>query len=478
MDVGDAILRRRSVRRFDRTRAVPRELVEQVLDAARFAPSSCNLQTWDFVLVEDAALKQRLSEQTKSVLVAPVNVFVVYDRELAKEGLANVQSASAAIMTMLLKATSLGLASLWVNAIGDHDRVREALGVPAEYDVLALVCLGYAADPEPSPAPERRPLADVMHVDRFVRGGQLPRSPDPSDWTLDQIGLYLKRKLQSGTRFNKADPTLVATVIHAVTHALAGCAADGKRVLDVLPGTGVFTEALAKAFPNAQLAVLESTAENHFFASRRSGNRIGFVPWPTATREAILARCAPRGAKVQIARESGGLVVMPRILPYPDLADGPFDSATCLFRLEALPAALRPTLLSDVFAQLHAGAPFALAFTSRRSWHGPAYALRRRLGRDSVEYAPTPDPNLIGPYEALSPGVVRALARAAGFVIRGETALFPLPDVERLRPRILGAKGAVRVLGRAFLLLAAALRPVEALLRPFARIRVLHLVRP
>lgn len=478
MDVGDAILRRRSVRRFDRSRDVPRELVMQVLDAARFAPSSCNLQTWDFVLVEDADLKRRLSEQTKSVLVAPVNVFVVYDRELAKEGLANVQSASAAIMTMLLKATSLGLASLWVNAIGDHDRVRELLGVPAEYDVLALVCLGYAADPEPPPAPERRPLSEVTHVDRFVSGGQLPRSPDPDAWTLDQIGLYLKRKLQSGTRFNKADPTFVSAVVGAVTTALHGEAGDGKRVLDVLPGTGVFTEALAKAYASAQFSVLESTAENHFFAGRRCGGRVAFVPWPPAARDAILARCAPRGAKVQIARESGGLVVMPRILPFPDLADGPFDAATCLFRLEALPSALRPRLLADVFAQLGVGAPFALAFTSRRSWHAPAYALRRRLGRDSVEYAPTPDPNLIGPYEALSPGAVRALVRAAGFTIRAETALFPLPDVERLRPRILAAKGAVRVLGRAFLVLAAALRPFEALLRPFARIRVLHLVRP
>ncbi|MBK6940984.1 MAG: nitroreductase family protein [Planctomycetes bacterium] len=478
MDVGEAILRRRSVRRFDRSRGVPRELVMRVLDAARFAPSSCNLQTWDFVVVEDAALKQRLSEQTKSVLVAPVNVFVVYDRELAKEGLANVQSASAAIMTMLLKATSLGLASLWVNAIGDHDRVRELLGVPAEYDVLALVCLGYAADAEPPPAPERRPLDEVTHVDRFVSGGQLPRSPDPDAWTLEQIGTYLKRKLQSGTRFNKADPRFVAGVIEAVKTALPGAGEDGTPVLDVLPGTGVFTEALAKAWPRARLAVLESTAENHFFANRRSGNHVAFVPWPAEARAAILARCAPPGAKVQIARESGGLVVMPRILPYPELAEPPFHAATCLFRLEALPSAWRPRLLADVFAQLARGAPFALAFTSRRSWHGPAYALRRRLGRDSVEVAPTPDPNVIGPYEALAPGVVRDLVRAAGFAIRGESALFPLPDVERLRPRVLAAKGAARVLGRVFLVLAAALRPFESLLRPFARIRVLHLVRP
>lgn len=477
MDVDDAIHRRRSIRRFRRDRSVPAEVLSEVLDAGRWAPSSCNLQTWDFVVVDDEALKQALATETKSVLIAPVSVFVVYDRELARDGLANVQSASAAIENILLKATSVGLASLWVNALGDRARVRELLGVPDDFEVLALVCLGYPADAEPPPAPERRPLAEVVHRNRYGGAGALPKSPDPDRWSLAEIALYFKRKLQSGTRYNKPLPSFVPPVMEAVARAL-GPPRPGERLLDALSGTGLFTELLHRARPDAELAVLEIGADAHFFAERRAGGKVGFVPFPLERRAEILAHCAPPGAKVQIARESGGLPVMPRVLPFPRLAEPGFDRATLLFRLEGIPHAERPRLLAEVRDQLASGGRLVLAFVSRRSWHGPAYALRRRLGRDSVEYAPAPEPNLIGPYRALAPGEVRRLAREAGFQIEREERLFPLPDLAALGPRLAKSGGLGRAALGVLKVADAVFRPFAALLQPFARVRILWLKRP
>ncbi|MFG0319984.1 MAG: nitroreductase family protein [Planctomycetota bacterium JB042] len=480
MDVGEAIARRRSVRRFDRERPVPRELLLEVLDAGRWAPSSCNLQTWDFVVVEDDATRRALAEEVKSVLIAPVAVFVVYDRELAKEGLANVQSASASIQTMLLKATSVGLASLWVNALGDRDRVRERLGVPDDFEVLALVCLGYPRDDAPPPAPQRRPLDDVVHFDRYRGRGGLPKSPDPNDWSLEELALYFKRKLQSGTRYNKPRASFHDPVERAVERALApalGADGEGKRLLDVLSGTGLLTERLHRRWPKAALAVAEVGVDAWFFANRRAGGRVSFVPFPADRAEAILEECAAVDEEVAVARESGGLPVMPRVLPRPPLAEGAFDAATILFRLEGIPRAVRGPLLAAVRERLVPGGVLAVAYTSRRSWHRPAYALRRRLGRDSVETSPVPEPNLIGPFEPLAPAEVRELLRGAGFVPVGEERLEPLPDLDVILPRLERSGGLLRLMGKGLRLSNAVLKPFSSLLKPFARTRVVWLKR-
>lgn len=473
LSVGEAIRRRRSVRRFDRDREVPESLVLAAIDAARFAPSSCNLQTWDFVWVKDEARRRLLAEETKSVLIAPVAIFVVYDRELAREGHANVQSASAAIMTLLLQATALGLASLWVNALGDRDRVRELLGVPDDYEALALVCLGWPADGE-LVAPERRPLDEVLHRDRYAGTGGLPKSPDPGDWTVDGLALYFKRKLQSGTRYNKPVAAFCDPVLAAVDRMLGP---GVRRLLDVLPGTAMFTEALHRRHPDAALGAMEISAENHFFADRRAGGKVELAVFPREREAVVLQSCAPEGVKVPLARESGGLVVMPRVLPHPRLASEPFDAATILFRLEGIPRELRVPLLREVAARLAPEGRIVLAYVSARSWHLPAYALRRRMGRDSVEYAPVPEPNLIGPFEALAPSEVARCLKEAGLRIVARTALFPLPDMAAIAKRTAKAGGVVRFLVRVASAAAWLLRPLTPLLSPFAQIRITCLKR-
>ncbi len=482
MGVFDAIKARRSVRRFDLKREVPASLVLEVIDAARYTPSSCNLQTWDFIWVTDAATKQLLAAETKSVLIAPVTLFVAYDRELAREGLANVQSASAAVMTLLLAATARGLASLWVNALGDRDRVRAILKVPDDYEVLALVCLGYPQNPEPPPMPERRPLSEVVHREQFEGKGSLPRSPDPDDWTLEQIALYFKRKLQSGTRYNKPNLGFCDPVLGAVRRFMGAASTPSPlRWLDVLSGTAMFTEMLHKSLSEGgsapSLAVAEISAENHFFATRRCGGKVGFVPFPLAATDRILAGCAKAGEKVQLLRESGGLVVMPRVLPYPDVQTGPFDVATILFRLEGIPKAHREELLKEIAARLAPEGRIVLAYVSRRSWHLPAYALRRKMGRRSVEVSPVPEPNLIGPFEALSPGYVRRLVEACGLRIQNEARLLPLPDPRSLELVERRTPGRTSWIVRTVRLLCSLATPLEPLLSPFSRVRVLCLTR-
>lgn len=475
--VFDVIHARRSVRRFDLKRPVPDDLVLEVIDAARYTPSSCNLQTWDFVIVSDAETRKRLAAETKSVQIAPVTIFVVYDRELARDGLANVQSASAAVMTLLLAATARGLASLWVNALGERENVRRILGVPDDYEVLALVCLGYALDPEPPPMPDRRPLSEVVHRERYQGKGSLPRSPDPSDWSLPELSLYFKRKLQSGTRYNKPVASFCDPVLERVVRFMGEDREDACW-LDVLPGTALFTELLRAKRPKSKLAVAEFSAENHFFANRRCGGNVPFVPFPHDRGEELLQGCAKPGEKVKLLRESGGLIVMPRVLPRPELLEKPVDVATILFRLEGIPDSERVRLLKEVVARLAPSGRIVLAYVSRRSWHLPAYAARRRMGRNSVEVAPAPEPNIIGPFEALSPGAVRRWVESCGLKVVEEARLLPLPDLGALDSVARRTRGLAAWFLRFARILASAMTPFSGLLRPFSRVRVLCLMRP
>jgi coenzyme F420-0:L-glutamate ligase/coenzyme F420-1:gamma-L-glutamate ligase len=187
---------RRSVRVYQ-PRPVPRVLVEQVLEAARWAPSPHGRQPWRFVVLTRDEPKARLSdamaaewqrnlemdrESPEVVAIrleksrlrirhAPVAIlpclyladldrYPDHSRRLAEETMA-IQSLGAAVQNMLLAAYSLGLDSGWMCApLFCPGVVREALGLDSTLVPHALITLGYAArDPVRRP---RRPLDELI----------------------------------------------------------------------------------------------------------------------------------------------------------------------------------------------------------------------------------------------------------------------------------------------------------------------------
>jgi nitroreductase len=156
---------------------VPRELVTQVLHAGIWAPSSCNYQMWDFVAVDDVPTNARLAALSSQMGNAPVNVVVAYGRDFSEDGWANIQSASAAIQNMSLAAHVLGLGTFWITQMGDREQVREAVGLPEDRLVVAVLALGW---PKllPRKGPKRRPLAQVAHFNHYA-GRAIPSSTRP-----------------------------------------------------------------------------------------------------------------------------------------------------------------------------------------------------------------------------------------------------------------------------------------------------------
>ncbi|TMD53684.1 MAG: nitroreductase family protein [Chloroflexi bacterium] len=187
---------RRSVRKF-RDRPVPRELIEQILEAARWAPSPHGRQPWRFIVLTRPELKNlladrmgetwrhnlqmdgqdsgvvnlRLDKSRQRILNAPVIILpCLYledldrypdERRQADETTMAIQSIGAAIQNMLLMAYDLGLDAGWMCApLFCPEIVCDALNLDTRLIPQAMITVGYAAaDPQRR---ERLPLSNLI----------------------------------------------------------------------------------------------------------------------------------------------------------------------------------------------------------------------------------------------------------------------------------------------------------------------------
>ena len=171
MQTWDAILSRRNVRQYT-DRPLETDVLEQILEAGRRAPSSRNWQPWDFVVVTD---RDQLSELSKVwqfaayvagsaatiAVVAPVT-----EDQPERDWLQ--YDLGQATMSIMLAATDLGVGSGHA-VVGDQQLARTLLDVPQDHFVAYLIALGYPADRPLTPVkrPDRRPFEDVVHNDRW-----------------------------------------------------------------------------------------------------------------------------------------------------------------------------------------------------------------------------------------------------------------------------------------------------------------------
>jgi nitroreductase len=167
MNLGDALNGRRSVRRYER-RPVPRELVQNLIDAAETAPSAGNLRARRYVAVMNPEIIKALAVAAygqNHLKTAPIVIVICadVDRSSSRYGdrgsLYAIQDAAAATMCLLLKACDLGLGACW-NGAFDDDMVRDLLGLEEHILPVALISIGW---PTESPdASQRRGMAEVL----------------------------------------------------------------------------------------------------------------------------------------------------------------------------------------------------------------------------------------------------------------------------------------------------------------------------
>jgi len=160
---------------------LPSSLVERILEAGRWAPSSSNRQPWHFVVVQgDARLQLQASLNTGNewAKVAPLLLAVVSREEdgtLIGERRYFLFDCGLAVENMLLQATYDGVVCHPMAGF-DADIARKALGIPDGMLVIVLVAFGYPGRFEDLDARTqqkellprtRKPLTEIVHWDRW-----------------------------------------------------------------------------------------------------------------------------------------------------------------------------------------------------------------------------------------------------------------------------------------------------------------------
>ena len=151
----ETLRNRRSIRKYTDSRVEP-EKVELLKEAALRSPSSKNINSWEFIFIEDKETNRQLKackpHGARPLETAPLAV-VVCANETKND--VWIEDCSIASILLQLTAQSLGLGSCWIQIrnrmhsgnFSSEKYIQELLGISANYKVLSIITIGYAETP-------------------------------------------------------------------------------------------------------------------------------------------------------------------------------------------------------------------------------------------------------------------------------------------------------------------------------------------
>jgi nitroreductase len=173
MTIKEAIQKRRSIRKYQ-NKEIPAEIINELLEAARWAPSARNVQPWAFKIVTSAEDKAKLQENKvfmrDFVYTAPaIIVCCTTQEEYPKDKFEPGRQASLdkwsmidiglATENLLLQATELGLGGCVVGMI-DAEKIKSVLNIPEKYFIPYVIPVGY---PDESPVlTPRKSIEEIL----------------------------------------------------------------------------------------------------------------------------------------------------------------------------------------------------------------------------------------------------------------------------------------------------------------------------
>lgn len=161
MDFMEVIKKRRSIRRY-RPDPIPDEVLNQILEAARLAPSGGHRQPWHFIVVKDPETKRKLGIADWAS-EAPIVVVGCTDPEISPRW--HIVDLSIGFEHIVLAAANFGLGTCWIGKLGFDETIKKVLGIPEHMKVVAVTPLGYPAE---TPGPkERKAPPEIVHYKKF-----------------------------------------------------------------------------------------------------------------------------------------------------------------------------------------------------------------------------------------------------------------------------------------------------------------------
>jgi nitroreductase len=161
MSLYELMLSRRSIRQF-KPDLISRDILEELVNSARLAPSGANLQPLEFVVVDDEELRRKLFPCLRwAAYIVPEGnpkpgceptayVVILVNADVRKNGFE--RDVGAAVENMILTAWEERIGSCWI-ASADTNRIQKILKIPENYKVDSVLALGY---------PDEEPIAEEM----------------------------------------------------------------------------------------------------------------------------------------------------------------------------------------------------------------------------------------------------------------------------------------------------------------------------
>jgi nitroreductase len=340
MELWDAIKSRRTVRSFLK-KPVPRSLIEKVIDAARYAPSSCNEQLWRFIVVESENVRNRIINEcgtSSLILSSPSVIFVFYHNSRFPD---NIESASAAVENILLAATAEGLATAWIGHSGNEAKLRKILNVSDDFVLICEILIGYS-DKKPA-MPPRKQLSEILFFEKDI-SSEIPKSHNPEKWSIREIAehqRYFCRKTEIGKEVmvvSDKEKKLVNSVIKKY--------AKGK-LLDILSYDGTFLGEFPEKSDLGSIELSKETAD--YIKKKRNVN-----------------------------------VVIDSELEFKKLADSSYDTLTSFFKFECLPKKNLKRVFYSAKRILRKGGKFIIVYRKKFSLYGLIFSLIRLAFKDDI----------------------------------------------------------------------------------------------
>uniref|UniRef100_A0A7C5UX03 Nitroreductase family protein n=1 Tax=Ignisphaera aggregans TaxID=334771 RepID=A0A7C5UX03_9CREN len=168
-DIFKVVMGRRCIRSF-KDADISNEYIDKILEAGIWAPSAGNIQPWEFIVVRNKDMIEKIKMVSPGLFGDPNTVIVIcINLERARKGgkageRMALMDVSMAAQNMMLMAYSLGIGSCPIVSFSKIG-IKELLEIPDTIEPVLLITLGYP-DQWPKP-PERRPLSEVVHYEKY-----------------------------------------------------------------------------------------------------------------------------------------------------------------------------------------------------------------------------------------------------------------------------------------------------------------------
>ncbi len=161
---------RESIRDYDPERPVKKEILEKILDAGRMAPSACNYQPWEFLVIESPQMLEKIRacyhrpwfKDAPHILI----VLGLKDKAWVRgfDGYNSIETDLAIVMThLILAAENEGVGTCWIEAY-DPSILRNALGLKENEVVYGITPLGF-----PRPGFSKKGIKNRKSLEEIVR---------------------------------------------------------------------------------------------------------------------------------------------------------------------------------------------------------------------------------------------------------------------------------------------------------------------